>query len=79
PPQAAIDAKRWRLKGDGVLLLEEGVAPATRNHLIRVGHQIEDAPPSTFGGAQMIIRQDDDTYLGATDPRKDGTVGVLNQ
>ena len=77
-PQAAVDAKRWRLRNDGVLLLEEGFAPATRDRLAGMGHQIQDAPPGHFGGAQMIIRQADKTYLGATDPRKDGAVGVLN-
>jgi gamma-glutamyltranspeptidase / glutathione hydrolase len=74
-PQAAIDAKRWRLRNDGLLFLEDGFSPMAHEHLIKRGHRIEFAPPSNFGGAQMILRQEGGAYLGATDPRKDGLVG----
>ena len=36
-----------------------------------------EKPATRFGGAQLILRLDNGRYMGATDPRKDGKVGVL--
>jgi gamma-glutamyltranspeptidase / glutathione hydrolase len=77
-PQTAIDAKRWRLQKNGLLMLEDGFSSNARRQLSQMGHRIQDAHPSQFGGAQVIIKEADGSYLGGTDPRKDGAVGVLN-
>jgi gamma-glutamyltranspeptidase / glutathione hydrolase len=77
-PQAAINAKRWRLQNDGTLFLEEGFSSSTKDYLSKLGHRVESAPASHFGGAQMILRQEDGSYIGATDLRKDGAVGVTS-
>ena len=73
PLQAALDAPRWRYHADGTLALEErfpdGVAPT----LARRGHDVRVKPANNFGGAQ-IVRDDDGTLSGATEPRKDGHV-----
>jgi gamma-glutamyltranspeptidase/glutathione hydrolase len=58
----------------GTLYLEPGVSPATRERLRAMGHNIEiDGGGSRFGGYQAIMRQGD-TWIGATEMRKDGTV-----
>lgn len=39
--------------------------------LARPGHQVTILPPEMFDGAQ-IVRNDEGTLSGASDPRKDG-------
>lgn len=70
--QAAADAPRWQVRGDGALALEPGFAPAVANELARRGHAVRRAGfgPS-FGGAQLIYRLADG-YIAASEPRKDG-------
>ena len=61
----------------GTLYLEPGVAPATRERLRAMGHRVEvDGGGSRFGGYQAIMRQGD-TWVGATEMRKDGTVAAF--
>ncbi|MEE4659195.1 MAG: gamma-glutamyltransferase family protein [Halieaceae bacterium] len=58
----------------GTLYLEPGVPELTRERLRALGHKIVvDGDGWRFGGYQAIIRQGD-TYIGATEMRKDGTV-----
>jgi gamma-glutamyltranspeptidase/glutathione hydrolase len=71
PLQRALDEPRWRYREDGSLAVEERLPDQTK--LARRGHEVRVLPPSTFGGAQ-IVRTDDGTLSGATEPRKDGTV-----
>ena len=75
-PQEAFDAPRWRYREDGRLAVEARVPTAVQNGLLRRGHDLEVLPPGMFGGAQLV-RNDDGTFSGATEPRKDGTVSTF--
>ncbi|WP_207589031.1 gamma-glutamyltransferase [Halomontanus rarus] len=70
-PQAALDAPRWRYREDGTLGVEERLPAQTA--LARRGHDIRVLAPALFGGAQFVGRRGE-TLVGATEPRKDGTV-----
>lgn len=71
--QAASDAPRWHILEDFSLALEEGTDPATIADLKARGHRIKkNHPPGLFGGAQLIARQKNKTYIAASDHRKDG-------
>jgi len=73
PLQAALDAPRWRYREDGSLAVEEQFHEGIPTKLVRRGHDVGVLPPLLFGGAQ-IVRNDDGTLSGATEPRKDGHV-----
>ncbi|WP_276253565.1 gamma-glutamyltransferase family protein [Halomontanus rarus] len=70
-PQAALDAPRWRYREDGTLGVEERLPAQTA--LARRGHDVRVLAPTLFGGAQFVGRRGE-TLIGATEPRKDGTV-----
>ena len=70
-PQAAADAPRWQVLGDGRVALEPGFAPDVIEDLETRGHRIETANPAAMGGAQLVYRLEDG-YCAASDPRKDG-------
>ena len=74
--QAALDAPRWRYRESGRLAVEVRLPTAVQNGLLRRGHDLEVLSPRKFGGAQ-IVRNADGTLSGASEPRKDGTVGVF--
>jgi gamma-glutamyltranspeptidase/glutathione hydrolase len=76
PLQAALDAPRWRYREDGSLAVEERMHEGVPTKLARRGHDVGVLPPLLFGGAQ-IVRNDDGTLSGATEPRKDGHVAGL--
>ena len=71
-PQAASDARRWRVEPDfGVAIepdfdVQVAADLAARGHLLRV-----DASPRGFGGAQLILKTADG-YVGGSDHRKEG-------
>ncbi|MFQ3320480.1 MAG: gamma-glutamyltranspeptidase/glutathione hydrolase [Natronomonas sp.] len=71
--QEALDEPRWRYREDGRLAVEARMPTEVQNGLIRRGHDLEVLPPIMFGGAQ-VVRNEDGTLSGATEPRKDGTV-----
>jgi gamma-glutamyltranspeptidase/glutathione hydrolase len=73
PLQAALDAPRWRYREDGTLAVEEQMHDGVPTKLVHRGHDVGVLPPLLFGGAQ-IVRNDDGTLSGATEPRKDGHV-----
>ena len=73
PLQAALDAPRWRYREDGELAVEEHMHDGVPTKLARRGHDVRVLPPLLFGGAQ-VVRNDDGTLSGATEPRKDGHV-----
>lgn len=71
-PQAALDAPRWRVESGRELALESGVAANVRDDLAERGHEIlDDMSMGGFGGGQAIARCGD-TWLAASDPRKEG-------
>jgi gamma-glutamyltranspeptidase/glutathione hydrolase len=73
-PQAALDAPRWRIAEDGRIKLEAHVPADVAAALAGMGHTVEvaDAASLEFGGGQLVWRMED-TWAGASDPRRDGT------
>jgi gamma-glutamyltranspeptidase/glutathione hydrolase len=71
PLQAALDRPRWRYREDDSLAVEPHFDGHTAGKLVRKGHEVQTLPPALFGGAQ-IVRNEDGTLSGATEPRKDG-------
>jgi gamma-glutamyltranspeptidase/glutathione hydrolase len=60
----------------GTLYVEPGVPRQTRDRLEAMGHKVKVVDNGViFGGYQAIMRQGD-TYIGATEMRKDGTVAA---
>jgi gamma-glutamyltranspeptidase/glutathione hydrolase len=47
--------------------MEKSVAPETREKLKSMGHAIDEA--EDFGTSQILIRNSDGSFSGATDPR----------
>ena len=85
--QEAGDTLRWRheqstqpventkqyLKDGGVVILEPGFDQGIRKELEKRGHKVEmDDNDFLFGGYQAIMRDEDGSYLGASERRKDG-------
>jgi len=85
-PQAALDRPRisvapahsavWPSDGTGTLLLvEEGIAPATSDALAALGHaimRVDGFRRLNFGRGQIIRRSPDGTLEGGSDQRGDG-------
>ncbi len=70
-PQAAADAPRWQLFGGLQVGVDQGFAPQVLDDLAGRGHQLEEMPRESFGGAQLIHRLETG-YCAASEPRKDG-------
>ena len=77
-PQAALNALRFMVTGDSVLL-EEGISEDVAQRLAGMGHQVrvlssyQRGISGGLGGAQMIQRDPDTGVLrGGSEPRKDG-------
>ena len=71
-PQAASDAPRWHVYPDCSVALEHGFDHEVVEALRARGHEIKtDAPESTFGGAQLILKTADG-YVAGSDHRKEG-------
>nr|WP_197431201.1 gamma-glutamyltransferase family protein [Halorubrum sp. CBA1125] len=72
--QDALDLPRWFYRESGNLAVEARMDPTLVTELARRGHDVTVETPDLFGGGQ-IARTEGGTLSGATDPRKDGTVG----
>jgi gamma-glutamyltranspeptidase/glutathione hydrolase len=71
--QEAIDAPRWRHVSGRRVVLEHGTPRATFAALAARGHEVEPASGFAFGGAQAILMDPaTGTWVGGSDPRKDG-------
>ncbi len=70
-PQAAIDAPRWRVEKDDVMV-EAAWPPAWRESLAGRGHRLVDAGPLDVGASQIIWRLADGGYVAASESRRDG-------
>jgi gamma-glutamyltranspeptidase/glutathione hydrolase len=69
--QQAVDTPRVFFDGETVLV-EESVPEAVVAGLRQLGHRVA-ARPMPWGGAQVVlIGQEGDVLVGASDPRKDG-------
>ena len=71
--QQANDLPRWRHMRGMRVLMEHGTPWETMQALTRMGHEIDPSGGGSFGGAQTImVHPVTGTYLGGSDPRKDG-------
>ena len=74
--QSALDAPRWRVVPDGVVL-EPDVGADVADGLRRRGHRVTIAPDRLeFGRGQAICRLDSGVFAGGTEPRTDGVVAA---
>ncbi|NYT85607.1 gamma-glutamyltransferase family protein [Pusillimonas harenae] len=73
-PQAAVDALRFRVEAGPRVMLEAHAPADLAAALQAYGHKVELQSPNSldFGAAQLILRQDNGIYIGASDPRRDG-------
>ena len=72
-PQSALDAPRWRVEPDGVVL-EPVVGEDVVDGLRRRDHRVSVAPNRLdFGRGQIIRRLDSGVYAGGTEPRRSST------
>lgn len=78
-PQAAIDTPRFRFVEDHEVTLETSRLPdETIDNLRERGHDViteeEYFVPDAnhYGGGQLILRKDDGTLIGGSEPRRDG-------
>ena len=83
-PQAASDAPRWQVWGDGSVGVERDFDAEVVRGLRERGHTIHVQPSLLFGGAQLIYRQGDTAavdggrgYVAGSDHRKDGHAVAL--
>ena len=72
-PQAAIEAPRFRSYGGFRVAFEDRFTAVVLARLGELGHEVEIVHgwTSTFGGAQMILRDRDGTLTAASDPRRE--------
>lgn len=70
-PQAVVDAPRWRVEGDEVMI-ESAWDNRFRNSLAARGHNLVDGSPLDFGASQIIWRLDNGGYVAASESRRDG-------
>lgn len=74
-PQAALDRARFRID-PGVVLLEEGLWHRAGELEARGLRTQRSREVLSFGAGQVILRRDG-VLIGGTDPRADGSVGVM--
>jgi gamma-glutamyltranspeptidase/glutathione hydrolase len=76
-PQSALDAPRWQWLHGKKIILELGVPRHIAAGLAGMGHEIEYSPnPYIFGRGQIIMKNPLGGYIGATEPRADGTAAA---
>jgi gamma-glutamyltranspeptidase/glutathione hydrolase len=74
-PQMACDAPRWQVKAGREVIVEPELATEVIDGLRARGHDVRvENDAMHFGGAQVIARLSNATYVGGSDPRKDGCV-----
>ena len=70
-PQAAINAPRWRVEGEK-LMIETAWGEDFRRGLAARGHVLEESPPMQFGASQVVWRLPAGGYVAASENRRDG-------
>ncbi len=79
-PQTAADAPRWRVRAGREVVVEPGMGGRLIAALERKGHKITIERPDVsfaFGGAQIVMRMDEEGYVAGSDGRKDGMAIAL--
>lgn len=76
-PQEAIDAPRWQwIKGKHIQV-EPSMPFEIIEALMRKGHEVEVVNETImFGRGQIILRTEDGTLVGGTEPRSDGHLAI---
>jgi gamma-glutamyltranspeptidase/glutathione hydrolase len=77
PVQAAVDAPRFRLLGDGHVALEDGLPDDAAAALAAAGYSPRGSEQVDFGGGQAIFRDVRGNLSAGTDRRKDGAAATL--
>lgn len=76
-PQSALDAPRWQFKSGLTVDLEDRFNMDIARNLASRGHNITiNVEPNGFGRGQVIIRQENGTYVGGTESRTDGSISA---
>ena len=76
-PQDALNAPRWQWMEDKKVEIEIGVGKMIAEKLANSGHDINmKISELTFGRGQIIVRDEQGVYTGATEPRTDGHVAA---
>lgn len=71
--QEANDVPRWHHVEGRKVLIEHGIDEDVIGELRRMGHEVEPSGGASFGGSQAILVDPvTGTFVGASDPRKDG-------
>lgn len=76
-PQSALDAPRFCWSEGLKFSMESAFDPATVEALRAKGHQIEVKDGTLYGRGQIILRQENGVYCGASEPRADGMVSAF--
>lgn len=73
-PQRAIDAPRWYHESGRALLMEAGFSEKTRQGLAERGHHLTvlAGHDEKTGGAQVIGIEENGSFIGGADERRDG-------
>ena len=74
---AAYALKPLIFRVEKTIEIEPGFPPAAYQRLARMGHNVKcDLDSATFGRGEMILRTEQGTLVGATEPRADGCVAA---
>ena len=74
-PQMCIDAPRWQWKEEKRFIVEPQFDPHLVEELRRRGHEVGVSENCfSYGRAEMILRLDNGSYVGATESRTDGNI-----
>lgn len=71
-PQTALDAPRWRVGAGRTVQVDSHTPAEIIAGLRELGHDIQVADFTEFGGGQIIHCNPQGGYIAASDPRKDG-------
>jgi gamma-glutamyltranspeptidase/glutathione hydrolase len=72
-PQDAIDTPRFHHEqSSNIVSIEEPIKIGVKTELRKRGHKIVDSVGMNFGGGQIIQRTPHGSFIGGSDPRKDG-------
>ncbi len=76
-PQDALDAPRWQWIKDKTIHIEPNFPNNIAKALERMGHDIKvEVDTIDFGRGQIIWKMEDETLVGGTEPRTDGTIAA---
>ncbi len=76
-PQSALDAPRWQWIEGKTVHVESSFPASIGQKLARMGHDVQvQLESGSFGRGQIILKTDDGTLVGGTEPRSDGSIAA---